>query len=90
MLRERKVAFFSKFGQFLDKFGTFRGLRRGLEGVLEGGPEGGLEAFFSGLEAFFSRLRDITWCVQVYILLLHGLTYARTTIKRHECNVMSV
>ena len=80
LLWERKVAFFSKFGHFWTKFWTFRGLRRGLEGVLEGGPEGGLEAFFSGLEAFFSRLRDITWCVQVYISITLCVTYARTTM----------
>lgn len=79
--------FFSKFGHFWTKFGTFRGLGRGLEGVLEGGPEGGPEAFFSGLEAFFSRLRDITWLLFTsawfdrYIsLYLCGVTYARTTM----------
>ncbi len=82
--------FFSKFGHFWTKFGTFQGLRRGLEGVLEGGLEGVWRGFGRGLGALFSCLRDITWCCAGIYLLLHGLTYARTTIKRHECNVMSV
>ena len=52
-----------------------------------GGPGGGSGG---GLEAIKSGLRDITWCCAGIYLLLHGLTDARTTIKRHECNVMSV
>jgi len=45
--------FFSKFGHFWTKFGTFRGLGRGLEGVLEGGPEGGPEGVSEGFGGVF-------------------------------------